>query len=82
MSRLFGPSTWQIAADELAAQVDAARSRKDRAIDALLSALAAPAPALAPASKLNGSGAYPPIPKTAPAFRAVARAKNKKKPPV
>ena len=80
MSRLFGPSTWQIAADELAAQVDAARSRKDRAIDALLSALAAPA--LAPASKLNGSGAYPPIPKTAPAFRAVARAKNKKKPPV
>lgn len=79
MSRLFGPSTWRIAADELAAQVDAARSRKDRAIDALLSALAAPAPA--PARKLNGSGAYPPIPETAPAFRAVARAKDKKKPP-
>ena len=77
MIRLFGPSTWQIAADELAAQVDAARSRKDRAIDALLSALAAPAPA----RRLNGSGAYPPIPETAPAFRAVARAKDKKKPP-
>lgn len=79
MIRLFGPSTWQIAADELAAQVDAARSRKDRAIDALLSALAARAPA--PARRLNGSGAYPPIPETAPAFRAVARAKDKKKPP-